>query len=74
MAFRNAGFDVNFATEVGKAPECDAKMLRGITQTLLVSHDRKHDTLTPETMPDINIGCKEYRRAAVRDHGDIRGV
>jgi putative intracellular protease/amidase len=36
-AFKKAGFDVQFATENGKAPECDKKMLRGITQKLLVS-------------------------------------
>jgi putative intracellular protease/amidase len=36
-AFKLAGFEVQFATENGKAPECDKKMLRGITQKLLVS-------------------------------------
>lgn len=35
-AFKNAGFDVKFATEKGDAPECDPVMLRGITQRLLV--------------------------------------
>ncbi|KAI9899312.1 hypothetical protein N3K66_005773 [Trichothecium roseum] len=34
-AFKNAGFDVKFATEKGDAPECDPVMLRGITQRLL---------------------------------------
>lgn len=36
-AFKQAGFDVQFATENGKVPECDRMMLRGITQKLLVS-------------------------------------
>jgi len=34
-AFKNAGFDVQFATENGTIPECDKKMLEGITQKLL---------------------------------------
>ena len=36
-AFKKAGFEIQFVTENGKAPECDKKMLRGITQKLLVS-------------------------------------
>ncbi|PMD42017.1 class I glutamine amidotransferase-like protein [Hyaloscypha variabilis F] len=35
MAFKKAGFEIQFATENGKTPECDEKMLRGITQKLL---------------------------------------
>lgn len=35
-AFKAAGFDVHFATENGKKPECDKKMLTGITQKFLV--------------------------------------
>jgi hypothetical protein len=35
-AFKRAGFDVHFATENGKAPQCDQKMLKGLTQKLLV--------------------------------------
>jgi len=35
--FKKAGFEVHFATETGKTPECDKKMLRGITQKLLAS-------------------------------------
>ncbi|TVY17345.1 Uncharacterized protein LARI1_G003465 [Lachnellula arida] len=34
-AFKKAGFEVEFATENGQAPECDKKMLKGITQKLL---------------------------------------
>ncbi|PTB39130.1 uncharacterized protein TrAFT101_008076 [Trichoderma asperellum] len=34
-AFKNAGFDVKFATEAGKSPQCDSKMLEGLTQCLL---------------------------------------
>ncbi|KAL7788616.1 hypothetical protein V8C37DRAFT_411572 [Trichoderma ceciliae] len=30
-----AGFDVSFATEAGKSPQCDTKMLEGLTQRLL---------------------------------------
>ncbi|EIW76429.1 class I glutamine amidotransferase-like protein [Coniophora puteana RWD-64-598 SS2] len=33
--FKAAGFTVDFATETGKTPECDRKMLKGITGTLL---------------------------------------
>lgn len=35
-AFKAAGFDVSFATEAGKSPQCDTKMLEGLTQRLLV--------------------------------------
>ncbi|KAG4421303.1 hypothetical protein IFR04_005605 [Cadophora malorum] len=34
-AFMKAGSDVSFATGNGQTPECDAKMLKGITQKLL---------------------------------------
>ncbi|KAH8888638.1 class I glutamine amidotransferase-like protein [Thozetella sp. PMI_491] len=33
--FKNAGFDVAFATETGNPPACDKKMLEGITGKLL---------------------------------------
>lgn len=36
-AFKNAGFEVDFATEKGQIPECDERMLKGVTQKLLVS-------------------------------------
>ncbi|KAL6401864.1 class I glutamine amidotransferase-like protein [Ilyonectria robusta] len=35
IAFKNAGFDVQFATENGKAPECDKILLEGFGQKLL---------------------------------------
>lgn len=35
-AFKKAGFEVQFATEDGKKPQCDKKMLEGLTQKLLV--------------------------------------
>ncbi|KAI1463579.1 class I glutamine amidotransferase-like protein [Daldinia caldariorum] len=34
-AFKNAGYDVKFATETGNHPRCDKKMLEGFTQKLL---------------------------------------
>jgi len=34
-AFKSAGYDIAFVTENGKAPECDKKMLQGVTQKLL---------------------------------------
>ncbi|PQE28073.1 hypothetical protein CJF32_00005860 [Rutstroemia sp. NJR-2017a WRK4] len=34
-AFKSAGFGVHFATENGATPECDRRMLDGITQKLL---------------------------------------
>lgn len=39
-AFKKAGFEVYFATENGKAAECDEKMLKGVTQKLLVTIPR----------------------------------
>ncbi|KAH8592310.1 class I glutamine amidotransferase-like protein [Bisporella sp. PMI_857] len=34
-AFKQAGFEISFATENGNAPRCDSKMLEGLTQTFL---------------------------------------
>ncbi|OTB00754.1 hypothetical protein M426DRAFT_323997 [Hypoxylon sp. CI-4A] len=34
-AFKNAEYDIKFATENGKPPRCDKKMLEGFTQKLL---------------------------------------
>jgi putative intracellular protease/amidase len=34
--FEQAGFDVSFATETGKVPECGERMLKGWTGKLLV--------------------------------------
>lgn len=36
VAFKDAGFDVKFATEKGKAPECDKLLIEGLGQKLLV--------------------------------------
>ncbi|KAL0939508.1 ThiJ/PfpI family protein [Colletotrichum truncatum] len=35
QTFKDAGFDVNFATETGKTPRGDGKMLEGISQKIL---------------------------------------
>lgn len=35
-AFKTAGYEVSFATENGKVPQCDKKMVEGVTQKLLV--------------------------------------
>ena len=35
--FKKAGFEIDFVTEKGNTPECDSKMLEGMTQKLLVS-------------------------------------
>lgn len=36
--FKKARFEIDFVTEKGNMPECDAKMLTGMTQKLLVGH------------------------------------
>lgn len=38
--FQNSGFDITFTTETGLSPQCDTKMLAGMTGTLLGA-DRK---------------------------------
>ncbi|OCL06812.1 thiJ/pfpI-family protein-like protein [Glonium stellatum] len=38
--FKSAGFSISFATETGKTPECDKKMLTGWTQKLLGANQR----------------------------------
>ncbi|CAM1505945.1 Fc.00g115820.m01.CDS01 [Cosmosporella sp. VM-42] len=35
IAFKDAGFDVDFATEDGKSPECDKVLLEGLSQKIL---------------------------------------
>jgi hypothetical protein len=35
-AFKKAGFEVYFVTETGKTPQCDQKLIKGLTQKLLV--------------------------------------
>jgi hypothetical protein len=35
--FKEAGFEVQFATETGNAPKCDERMISGISGKLLVS-------------------------------------
>ena len=34
--FKRASFEIDFVTEKGNMPECDSKMLEGMTQKLLV--------------------------------------
>jgi len=34
--FKKAGWEIDFVTERGNSPECDAKMLTGMTQKMLV--------------------------------------
>ncbi|KAL6854939.1 hypothetical protein ACO1O0_006075 [Amphichorda felina] len=65
--FKKAGLDVNFATEAGKSPECDVKMLRGVTQTLLGANSKvvqQYDAMTASdewkhpmawTAPDLTL-------------------
>ena len=36
--FKKAGFEIEFVTEKGNMPECDSKMLTGMTQKLLVCY------------------------------------
>ena len=36
VIFKEAGFEVSFATESGNVPKCDTKMLKGMTGKLLV--------------------------------------
>lgn len=35
QAFKDAGFEIHFATETGKTPECDRKLVQGVIQKLL---------------------------------------
>lgn len=35
--FKSTDYEIKFATETGKAPQCDKKMLEGFTQKLLVT-------------------------------------
>lgn len=66
-AFKKAGFEVQFATENGTVPECDEKMLEGLTQKLLGATREAVDaykqmSTTPEfnnpnswSSPDFNL-------------------
>jgi putative intracellular protease/amidase len=43
-AFKDAGFDVQFATENGNAPACDKLLLEGLSQKILVRRDSHWQT------------------------------
>jgi putative intracellular protease/amidase len=58
MAFKKAGFEIQFATENGKIPECDEKMLRGITQKLLVNGIYRHPFSSAFANLLSLLGCK----------------
>ena len=48
--FKKAGFEIDFITEKGNTPECDSKMLEGVTQKLLVSWIMNFE---PEICPHV---------------------
>lgn len=50
-AFKAAEYNVSIATENGKVPECDKKMVEGITQKLLVRRDPIPDTISHSPSP-----------------------
>lgn len=67
LAFKQAGFEVQFATENGRAPECDKKMLRGITQKLLVSSRAVYIlSYGPIITNDWLSGCEQICRQILR--------
>ncbi|KAK1457244.1 ThiJ/PfpI family protein [Colletotrichum cuscutae] len=57
QTFKDAGFDVNFATETGSTPRCDARMLEDVVNVVIrlqipplanishLSHPPRHDNL-----------------------------
>ena len=47
--FKSTDYEIKFATETGKAPQCDKKMLEGFTQKLLVT------TYLPTYLPTYPI-------------------
>lgn len=48
--FEQAGFEVSFATETGKVPECDERMLKGWTGKLLVRGWAGEDGIEADAM------------------------
>lgn len=65
-AFKKAGFEVQFATENGKTPECDQKMLKGITQKLLVRS--RPIVPSPSTQPNRRDAGREQIRSPSLQH------
>ncbi|TVY26242.1 Uncharacterized protein LHYA1_G004961 [Lachnellula hyalina] len=64
-AFKKAGFKVEFATENGKAPECDKKMLQGITQKLIGAtkdavNAYKEMSITPEFQRPVSWTSADF--------------
>ncbi len=55
--FKKAGFEIDFVTEKGNMPECDKKMLEGMTQKLLVRCIVISETETYPHDPNLPIGC-----------------
>ena len=56
--FKKAGFEIDFVTEKGNMPECDRKMLEGMTQRLLVGYSMNFWTQGLSSYPlPVHIGC-----------------
>jgi len=64
-AFKKAGFEVQFATESGKTPECDKKLLEGLTQKLLGATQAAVDayrnmSTTPEFQKPLSWSSPDF--------------
>lgn len=58
-AFKDAGFDITFATENGSTPACDEKMLKGWTGALLGAPKAAKDTYKSLTTTDASFDSPE---------------
>lgn len=80
-AFKEAGFDVSFATETGKSPLCDELLISGLTQKLLVccpalslSRPANYHLLTPPPLPLPSSIISSRKTRRFRRSGRITDV
>ena len=64
--FRKAGFEVDFVTERGNMPDCDDKMLTGMTQKLLVGIMTYEDPKSIRLKMFLATGRHERRHRIVQ--------
>lgn len=56
--FKKAGFEIDFVTEKGNMPECDSKMLEGMTQKLLVGYVMTFGPDLCSHVLSLSTGCQ----------------
>ena len=65
--FKEAGFDVQFATETGNAPRCDERMISGISGKLLVGIGSRKYQSVQKTKASLGCQSRCYKEIMIED-------